>query len=1120
VEREVESIREFIEERSVREAEECERAAGLASGGADTKRLAAGAKRAWFKCAEGKQWLDARVDEELMRELISLLYEAQRRQAKASLGDSAGPDAVNAEAQTLRSALCLSGGGIRSATYNLGALQGLARHGLLDKFDYLSTVSGGGFIGGWLSAWVHRESLGEVVKRLSKRPASPLKPDPQPVEHLRVYSNFLSPQPGLLSADTWTLIASVLRNLLLTWLVFVPVLVALLLLPRMFVALVQHAPDRELFGYSIWLVVSFVAATWGFTYTGLALPTVADTPPAREAVGPESDTRRGWWDRWREGRGGQGRFIVFNLLPLVVSAVAAAVHRSHMLARRKPDEGLGWFVGFALLLVVIPFAAAAVKVSLKSSYTAGAIFRRLVLAAVCLFVAQVVTGYMLWVMTDFLPDAFNPAQSLAGALLYATFVPPAVLLQISLIALIIAGFTSRVTDDADQEWWARAGGWILIVCLVWVVGHLLVLYGPLLFIRAGNFLLTLWKKGGQTSLWELAKELWPVVAAAVSGAFTLLGGFSANTPANEKEARKAGLGGKLLNLLTNLLAPVFLAFILILVALGTNWLLVWVSSAGNMLASLLDSVVLRPTWLASGIGMVLAPLAYVFSWLPDWLSFVPRSLPDPARHDELLSRTPFGFLLFFAALVLLASGVSGRLINTNAFSLHHMWRDRIIRAYLGASRARRRPNRFTGFDPADNIQMHQLRVPRAHKSWRYTLEPKERFKNILMEEEKVARNPSGKLLHVVNVALNLAGGDKLAWQDRKAESMTVSPLHTGSYWLGYRRTWKYGSYGVREGISLGTAVAISGAFVSPNMGYMMTSPVVRFLMTLFNVRFGWWLGNPGRAGDDTYALERPLQWAEEKLLGDLRGFNLRAPRLAVLPIVEEAFGHTNDKSPYVYLSDGGHFENLGLYEMVLRRCRYIVVCDASTDAEYSFDSLAMSIRQIRVDFGIPIDLPDLSIGSPSDNFRNKYCAVGRIRYSCVDRDPHDPHEDDYYDGVLVYLKPALVGGEPRDVATYGLDNNSFPQEVIVDQWFSEPQFESYRELASHAVNEICGGDSNRVGFQEFRQKADEHNRLDFRAYREQVQYAAFEQLFKEGMGPVEPSTFKKRAAKFIKEIMK
>jgi hypothetical protein len=52
--------------------------------------------------------------------------------------------------------LALSGGGIRSATINLGILQGLARRGLLPRFDYLSTVSGGGYIGSCIDSWIIR----------------------------------------------------------------------------------------------------------------------------------------------------------------------------------------------------------------------------------------------------------------------------------------------------------------------------------------------------------------------------------------------------------------------------------------------------------------------------------------------------------------------------------------------------------------------------------------------------------------------------------------------------------------------------------------------------------------------------------------------------------------------------------------------------------------------------------------------------------------------------------------------------------------------------------------------------------------------------------------------------
>ena len=129
-------------------------------------------------------------------------------------------------------------------------------------------------------------------------------------------------------------------------------------------------------------------------------------------------------------------------------------------------------------------------------------------------------------------------------------------------------------------------------------------------------------------------------------------------------------------------------------------------------------------------------------------------------------------------------------------------------------------------------------------------------------------------------------------------------------------------------------MAISGAAVSPNMGYY-SSPSISLLLAFFNVRLGWWLGNPGSQGEHSYATE--------------------GPDFAIKPLIQEAFGLTTDDKRYVYLSDGGHFEDLGLYEMVRRRCRFIVVVDAGEDAHLEFDDLGNAVRKIYIDLGIRID---------------------------------------------------------------------------------------------------------------------------------------------------------------------
>jgi len=135
--------------------------------------------------------------------------------------------------------------------------------------------------------------------------------------------------------------------------------------------------------------------------------------------------------------------------------------------------------------------------------------------------------------------------------------------------------------------------------------------------------------------------------------------------------------------------------------------------------------------------------------------------------------------------------------------------------------------------------------------------------------------------------------------------------------------------------------------------------------------------------------------------------------------MKEMFGLATENGRYVRLSDGGHFENLGLYEMVLRRCHFIVVSDAGQDPECSFADLGEAVRKIRIDFGIPIEFGPMTIyprdaidtlRSPGHN-----CAVGRIRYSAVDPDVNGKYAPD---GIIIYIKPACYGNESRDIYEY------------------------------------------------------------------------------------------------------
>jgi hypothetical protein len=207
-------------------------------------------------------------------------------------------------------------------------------------------------------------------------------------------------------------------------------------------------------------------------------------------------------------------------------------------------------------------------------------------------------------------------------------------------------------------------------------------------------------------------------------------------------------------------------------------------------------------------------------------------------------------------------------------------------------------------------------------------------------------------------------------------------------------------------------------------------------MTLFNVRLGAWLGNPNKNGEDTY--------------------RCAGPRQALVPILSELLGMTDDDHSYVNLSDGGHFDNLGLYEVVLRRCRYIVVSDAGRDpgekATFAFEDLGNAIRKIRIDFGIRVEFEHRIRIRPKDSTEpGLYCALARVRYSEMDGTPEET------DGWVVYLKPTLPGDDeqlPYDVYSYSRSSKDFPHESTADQWFSESQFESYRALGFHAIDSI------------------------------------------------------------------
>ena len=182
-----------------------------------------------------------------------------------------------------------------------------------------------------------------------------------------------------------------------------------------------------------------------------------------------------------------------------------------------------------------------------------------------------------------------------------------------------------------------------------------------------------------------------------------------------------------------------------------------------------------------------------------------------------------------------------------------------------------------------------------------------------------------------------------------------------------------------------------------------------------------------------------------------------------MPLAEEAFGLTTDDKPYVYLSDGGHFENLGLYEMVRRRCRFIVVVDAGCDPDFAFEDLGNALRKIFIDLGIRIHFDGLGairnrpVGADME-LRNAipYSAIGTIDYESA-----DGTEEGCGNGHIVYVKPAYHGTEGAGIISYATAHPTFPHESTSDQFFTESQFESYRSLGLDIMNSILEADRER-----------------------------------------------------------
>lgn len=351
-------------------------------------------------------------------------------------------------------------------------------------------------------------------------------------------------------------------------------------------------------------------------------------------------------------------------------------------------------------------------------------------------------------------------------------------------------------------------------------------------------------------------------------------------------------------------------------------------------------------------------------------------------------------------------GVIGRIANINYTSIHRYYRDRLMEAFM------------PDVDKALDGNIATRAAAGADKMG---------ISSLLDDNSQPGLKDNPAPYHLINTNVVLASSRIPKFRGRGGDSFILSPYYCGSNATGWTQSKAF----MRDRMNLPTAMAISGAAVNPDTGVggdgVTRQPLLSMLMGLLNIRLGYWAPNPA---NDRKQPKKSVSIP-----------NYFFPGLSELLLRQ----NLNENNSYIELTDGGHFENLALYELIRRRTRLIIVCDAGADAEFQFSDLANAIEKVRVDFGTLIlcDCEDLQPLVPrakdkaaDDDIK---CAkrgylMSRIIYP------------DNSEGRLIYIKTTFFEQLSADLYGYKKTHPEFPDESTGDQFFDEKQFEAYREL--------------------------------------------------------------------------
>jgi len=348
-----------------------------------------------------------------------------------------------------------------------------------------------------------------------------------------------------------------------------------------------------------------------------------------------------------------------------------------------------------------------------------------------------------------------------------------------------------------------------------------------------------------------------------------------------------------------------------------------------------------------------------------------------------------------AAALLVVALLSGWFVNLNYISVQRYYRDRLMEVFMPDIDTSHNEHRARGgpASEADGQSLSDCLDP-AHGACPYPL-----------------FNTHAPFASAAGRRLRLRGGD----------NFILSPLYCGSAATGWRRTERF----MNDGMTLPTAMAISGSVNHQQSGLggvgIALNPLVSLLKVLLNLRMGYWVPNP--CTDD----------------------QSRRPNHFTPGLGEGLAVGRDERDAFVLLEDGGYFDNLGLYELVRRRLRLILACDAGADAGARLSDLHRVLQRVETDFGARVtfdDPDDLLAVVPGES--GQYLHGGQMA-----RQAHLVARLDYADGssgTLLYLKSALVADMDFDLLGHGSRRDGFPQETTVDQFFDEEQFDAHRRL--------------------------------------------------------------------------